>query len=355
MRPYFAIALILAIPVSAEQAPGSAADLSPAQLQNALTFLQSRDPDRRSAAYKACRDRGEGFRGIYLKLLDAARQHHAKEFSRALDSNLDARSAAIKLTEAWQAWRADAEPARKHIQTNHNKERAKLAEIDNLFATTTRSWRALQRSLPSDATHQSTLDSLILPVQALYEIDRERAADPSSIDTTIGHAELIEIERELRLGDRLSRYLEAYEATAAHVAQHREAEKANAALRWPSKDQKTFATILNARRATIGLGPFTLNEKLSAACAAHSKEMVSLNYFAHESPVAENKTPAMRAAKAGFHGYAGECIYMGSSSPEAAEQAWWYSCGHRLINYASGPTILGIARHQNHWTLNTGR
>lgn len=46
---------------------------------------------------------------------------------------------------------------------------------------------------------------------------------------------------------------------------------------------------------------------------------------------------------------------MGRIAASDAEQAWWYSCGHRLINYGSGVSILGIARHNLHWTLNTGR
>ena len=355
MRTYFAVALILVLPAPAEPAPAPAGELTPAQLQNARQFLESRDPDRRSATYKASRARGEAFRETYIKLLDTAKHHHAKEFSRALDSTLDAQSAASRFIEAWQDWRTDAESARTLIQTNHEKESRKLAEIDNAFAATTRSWRLLQRALPSDSAHQSIMDRLMPHAQALHEIALELSDEDLTDDNSIGQAEVIEIERELRLGNRLSRYLNAYEAAATHVAQHREAEQTNAALRWPSKDQKAFASLLNSRRATIGLGPLTLNENLSAACAAHSKEMATLNYFSHESPVAENKTPAMRAQKARFHGFSGECIYMGSTSPEDAERAWWYSCGHRLINYASGPTILGIARHDRHWTLNTGR
>jgi len=361
MRPQPALALVLAfvfaIHASAQQegSPKPATSLSPAQLQSALSFLQSRDPDRRAAAYKASQDRGETFRETYLELLDSAREYHTKEFTRTLDSQFGPRSTAAKLAETWRAWQQDAETARTHIQTDHDKASDRLAEMDRLFAAASRSWQALQRTLPSDAAHQATLDSLAPHAQALYEIARERAADPSTIDTSTGAAQLATIERELRLGDRLNNYLAAYDATAALIAQHRDAGETNAAYRWPSKDQKTFATILNARRATVGLGPFLLNENLSAACDAHSKEMAALSYFAHESPVAENKTPAMRAQKAGFDGFAGECIFMGSTSPEAAEQAWWYSCGHRLINYASGPTILGIAHHQLHWTLNTGR
>lgn len=97
-----------------------------------------------------------------------------------------------------------------------------------------------------------------------------------------------------------------------------------------------------------------LNEKLSNACRLHSQEMEWLGYFAHESPVEENKTFGMRARKAGFEGAIGECIYMGRREAAAAKQAWWYSCGHRVINYSSRPDTLGIGPHNSHWTLNTG-
>lgn len=124
---------------------------------------------------------------------------------------------------------------------------------------------------------------------------------------------------------------------------------------WASPAHKAFARILNERRAILGLQPLRLEEKLSDACAGHSKEMIALGYFEHESPVEKNKTFGLRATNAGFQGEAGgECIYTGSANPAEAEKAWWYSDGHRLINYSRGPNTLGLGIVGTMWTLNVG-
>jgi uncharacterized protein YkwD len=130
---------------------------------------------------------------------------------------------------------------------------------------------------------------------------------------------------------------------------------AHASARWAKSDQVQFAQLLNSRRAVIGLRPFLLSERLSAACAQHSEEMVKLKYFAHESPVKENKTPWDRAKNAQFEGGAGgECIYAGGPTAQASHTGWWYSDGHRLILYGGG-TCQGISRFGGGmWTFLSG-
>ena len=84
--------------------------------------------------------------------------------------------------------------------------------------------------------------------------------------------------------------------------------------------------------------------------------MVRLGFFAHESPVPDKKTPWDRARLAGFEGRGtGENIFMGSTSPQAAYDAWFASDGHRFIMMANGPTLLGVGIAGNHWTMMTGK
>ena len=81
-----------------------------------------------------------------------------------------------------------------------------------------------------------------------------------------------------------------------------------------------------------------------------------MKYFAHESPVAENKTFGDRAKNANFDGFAsGECIFAGSHSADAAYGAWWGSDGHRFIMYMEGANTMGVGCGGTEtWTFNTG-
>lgn len=343
--------LTLLSPAATEEMP----ELSAAQIRTAIGHLESDHPANRAATYKACRERGDAFRATYRKMLDQARASHIRKISTTINTALGPRTSAGKMLEAWRAWEGSSRLARESAQTNHNKEKSKLNEIDRLFAAAEADWKKLRpsRNLGGDAAGDPVAQSLADAFQPLAEISRELAwvRDP---DQSVDEPGLAELEREFSLGSLASSYLKAHAALTDIRSALEAAHTANDSMAWADARQKEFARILNDRRTVLGLPPLRLNEKLSNACRLHSQEMERLGYFAHESPVEENKTFGMRARKAGFEGAIGECIYMGRREAAAAEQAWWYSCGHRVINYSSRPDTLGIGPHNSHWTLNTG-
>ena len=62
----------------------------------------------------------------------------------------------------------------------------------------------------------------------------------------------------------------------------------------------------NAYRRKMGMRLFEIDERLVRAARKHSEEMHTLDYFDHTSPVPENRTPSMRAAREGHSGGGGE-------------------------------------------------
>ena len=351
--PHLFCLLLATSTVCQHQAPADSPEpITQAQLRSVLSFLQSHDPDRRKSAYKACRERGEEFQETYVQLLMAAKDHHATGFKRVLERKLGRNLSEDALTPTWKTWEEKATTARQHIQTDHDKGRAELDAMDQLFADANRAWDRLRKAVPSANDHETWINDLEIHATALREIAHELNPDFSTPDNPV---DLATIARELDFGITLRDYLATHANATSLLLSQQQANETNDSLDWPSRAQKTFATILNERRVIVGLKPLILDQPLSIAALGHSREMASLGYFAHESPVAENRTPALRARNAGSDRFAGECIYMGSASPADAEQAWWYSCGHRLINYNSDVSILGIAVHQLHWTLKVGR
>ena len=91
--------------------------------------------------------------------------------------------------------------------------------------------------------------------------------------------------------------------------------------------------LVNAERAGHGLAPLKASERLRAAAAAHSFDMVAHGFFAHVSPSGATLTD--RARKAGYPGRTlGEDIGWGTyelGTPAAIVAAWMDSPPHRAI------------------------
>ena len=109
---------------------------------------------------------------------------------------------------------------------------------------------------------------------------------------------------------------------------------------------------LNVHRILIGLPPLEFDLRLVIAAKKHSEEMVAKNYFAHDSPTAELKTPWLRAGRE--HTKAnGECIAAGQGTGVGAFTGWYYSQPHHKILISGGPCI-GVGRCRDTWTLMMG-
>lgn len=100
---------------------------------------------------------------------------------------------------------------------------------------------------------------------------------------------------------------------------------------------------------------------LDQAATAHSLDMATQNYFAHDS--ADGRTPAQRAEAAGYAWRTiGENIAAGYPSVQAVVDGWMASDGHcanvlnpafRDIGVACMPGTAG-STYNNYWTMDLG-
>jgi uncharacterized protein YkwD len=251
-----------------------------------------------------------------------------------------------------EEYRLLADAARALVLTDHHKDKQKFAEMDKAFAAADKAYERLMRTLRPGGNTPAV--QLLDALQWAAEVRRDLTfCDGKTTDLAkLPLLDVLEIESA---AEPVKDFVRKVEPVIALREFHRAVGAAHAAARWAKSDQVQFALLLNSRRAVLGLRPFLLSERLSEACGQHSEEMVRLKYFAHESPVKENKTPWDRAKNAKFEGGAGgECIYTGGPAAQASHTGWWYSDGHRLILYGGGNT-QGIARFGGGmWTFLSG-
>ncbi len=106
---------------------------------------------------------------------------------------------------------------------------------------------------------------------------------------------------------------------------------------------------VNAVRMVCGLRPLAYDEKLCAAALEHSSEMESHNYFSHESPTEEKKTPWDCAKLAGTTA-SGENIFKGAGDAHAAIKGWFLSPGHHKNMLSQSARRQGLGRAGSIWT-----
>jgi uncharacterized protein YkwD len=91
--------------------------------------------------------------------------------------------------------------------------------------------------------------------------------------------------------------------------------------------------LVNRERAAHGLPALQASERLRAAAAAHSADMVTRSFFDHVAP--GGGTVSDRARRAGYSGRTlGEDIAWGTnelSTPAAIVEAWMHSPPHRAV------------------------
>ena len=250
-------------------------------------------------------------------------------------------------------WRAAADALTKAIATDWHKDAGKVAELTRDLTRCARLQDRMRHA--ANAAERTDLSRLLAGCAVLVELDRQIAfalseggafkADPmATLLRAVGDSP----EAAAKIKE-LTDFLAAEKGFA-------DAERWNSTQRWAGAEQKRFAAMLNEARRAVEYQPLRLDEKLCAASAGHSKEMVALGYFSHDSPVAKNKGFGERARNAGFDGAAqGECIFSGSRSPQDAYAAWWASDGHRFIMFSAGANTLGIgSAGSGMWTLNVG-
>ncbi len=111
--------------------------------------------------------------------------------------------------------------------------------------------------------------------------------------------------------------------------------------------------LINGYREMLGVVPFEIDPRAVQSARRHSKEMIDLKYFAHESPTAGLKMPWDRMAAAGVKakGFS-ENIAKGMMSGERAFWVWFDSPPHHKGMSSAGVTCLGVGQWDDAWTLN---
>jgi hypothetical protein len=125
--------------------------------------------------------------------------------------------------------------------------------------------------------------------------------------------------------------------------------EANEALRARLDPAEFAGTLeLNRIRIALGLGAVRIDERLGEAARDHSRDMHTLGFFSHESPVEGKRTFGDRAARAGTSA-SSENIAAGQTRGEGAIEAWWYSPGHHK-NMLGSHGRTGLGRCEQTWT-----
>jgi uncharacterized protein YkwD len=135
----------------------------------------------------------------------------------------------------------------------------------------------------------------------------------------------------------------------------------------PLEDE--IVALVNQRRAMgadcggtqfAATGPVVMNAQLRAAARAHSLDMGTRSFFAHNSP--EGTTPFQRIAAAGYTGSPqGENIAAGGATAASTMMQWMNSPGHcrNIMNPQYRSIGVGYARVQgsrytHYWTQKFG-
>jgi len=129
----------------------------------------------------------------------------------------------------------------------------------------------------------------------------------------------------------------------------RKALAENRALRGSAPRQELLGTLeLNRLRYLLGLQLVRIDPRLADAARDHSKDMATLGFFSHTSPVKGKERFGQRAANFGTSASA-ENIAAGQSTGHGAIRAWWYSPGHHK-NMLGGHGRTGLGQHDRMWT-----
>ena len=318
--------------------------------KKALQWMQNSDGSKRAAAYRTFQLYGDKGSSIYRRTLEKARTLHGKKLADILS---DKRSNPfLNLPDISEKLKNHRARIYKLIKTDYKKQPDKIVmlrrEVEMLQKINGRV-RMIAENDPA------TLDKAVKVIAtALAEVSREiNIIDKTEFDRKkldLDGALMSIYEGEVHLQNRkvITNIRKEIESLVS-------ARLDNNASAWASVSQKDFANHLNEFRSLFAFTPLRLEEKLSDAAVGHSRDMASMGFFAHQSPIPEKKSPGDRARLAGFkHRWSGENIFMGSASPVAAYDAWFGSDGHRFIMFANGPNLIGIGPYERHWTMMTG-
>lgn len=341
---------LLCTPCPAE----SVDEVDPEVLRKTLEWMQSVDPEKRAAAFRGVHLLGPEAVRPFEKAMRKARLFHEKSLYRILSGD---ENPIRRLGDALAELKDERERVYQLIKTDYKKDAGEIKMLHREMEKITKDYERLVRMLDADTSElQAQVDRV---AHALADLDQQlaRFEEPDAEEDNRPLAE----RKQDALADSFEgevylKNLGRWESLEKEVEHHEKTTAYNEELPWPNSDHREFVAHLNHQRVVLGLQPFKLEEKLTKAALGHSEDMKRLGFFAHESPIEEKRTPAMRARKAGYTGgWAGENIAAGYNNPMAAYNGWFGSDGHRFIMFAKGPSEMGLGRAGNHWTFMSGR
>ena len=355
------LALLLAAPLPAQEAEGPAEAPPPPSkrvLLKALQWMQSSNSERRQAAFRSVHLLGKEAMPAFEKALRKALQYHERRLADTLSSRNrggNPYSELVTIVEELGQERSRVYPL---MMRDWKKDNAKIDLLREEFGKLEALYKKAARLAASDTEDlDRQIDSA---TRALVEIHDQLARFEGE---TKEEAALINDEERKRKALEESydghNYLKAAHflgTTRSEVARLASANLHNDNSAWAIAAQKNFAKLISYERTVLGIGPVRLNENLSTAASEHSRDMKTIGFFSHTSPVPGKSSFTDRARRAGFGGGAhGECIAIVGPTALSAYRTWFYSDGHRHIMLARGPNVIGIGPVGSHWTLVTGR
>jgi uncharacterized protein YkwD len=112
---------------------------------------------------------------------------------------------------------------------------------------------------------------------------------------------------------------------------------------------RELVRLVNAKRRSIGCQELRWDERLAAVALAHSRDMVSRNFFSHTNPDGKDPFDRLRDANLGFSA-AAENIATGQATGGEVYNTWLQSQGHRRNMLDCRYTRHGIGKAGGRWT-----
>lgn len=111
-----------------------------------------------------------------------------------------------------------------------------------------------------------------------------------------------------------------------------------------------LVSLVNEHRVSVGCSRLEWHEGLSSVARAHSRDMVTRDFFGHVNPAGQSPFDRMRAAGIRWQGAAAENLAEGSTDPRTVLRGWLASTDHRLVLEDCRYTHHGLGLVSARWT-----
>jgi hypothetical protein len=119
--------------------------------------------------------------------------------------------------------------------------------------------------------------------------------------------------------------------------------------------ETAHARFVNGYREMLGVLPLELDARLIQSARRHSREMIDLGYFSHQSPTESQHSAWQRMKNAGYEMPANENLCLGRFEGEESFWDLFYSPAHHEAMVNPRYTALGVGQWENAWTQDIGR